>query len=225
VGGGIYRKRVKTKQARSRGVRNPGRNALISGLITAVSIGLVLLGFADTSATGRSGSPLVMLGLFPALLGPIFFVHYLRMIRVFRDLRSGRTAIARWTLTAEQFRRFCEDEQRVPASSIMTNFYLPPRAIPAEGVQVIFSRDGVLIGDGYFPLSTTRGRRVKSVEYLASGAPAIEFGTVMNTAVRTSSAGVKTVRISEKLRVPVAPDALAQAGEVVRHYQSVIAQR
>lgn len=206
-------------------MRNPGRNAVIAGAITAVSIGLILFGIADTRAAGRSGSPLLMLGLFPALLGPIFLVHYLRMIRVFRHLRSWRSAIARWTLTAEQFRRFCEEEQRVPASSIMTNFYQPPQAIPAEGVHVIFARDGVLIGDGYFPLSTTRGRRVERVEYLASGAPAIEFGTVMNSTVRTSSAGVKTVRISEKLRVPVAPDALAQAGEVVRHYQAVIAPR
>ena len=216
---------MKTKPARSGGVRNPGRNALISGAITAVGIVLILLGFADTRAAGRSGSPLVMLGLFPALLGPIFLIHYLRSIRVFRDLRSGRSAIARWTLTAEQFRRFCEEEQRVPAGSIMTNFYRPPDAIPPEGVPVIFSRDGVLIGDGYFPLSTTRGRRVERVEYLASGAPAIEFSAVLNTPVRTSSSTMKMVRTSEKLRVPVAPDAVAQAGEVVRHYQTAIAQR
>jgi hypothetical protein len=47
---------------------------------------------------------------------------------MFRDMRSGRSAIARWTLPAEEFRRFCEEERRVPARSIMTNFYKPPEA-------------------------------------------------------------------------------------------------
>lgn len=215
---------MKAKRARSGGVRNPGRNAVISGVITGVSLVLVLLGIADMRATGRSGSPLLMLGLFPALLGPIFLIYYLSKIRVFRDLRSGRSAIARWMLTAEQFRRFCEEEQRVPAGSIMTNFYQPPRVISPEGVEVIFARDGVLIGDGYFPLSMTRGRRVESVNAIASDPPVIEFGTLLITAVRNSSA-TRTVRISEKLRVPVAPNALSQAGEVVRHYQAAMARR
>ncbi len=206
-------------------MRNPGRNAAISGVVTVVSLVLVILGIVDMRRTGRTSSPLLMVGLFPALLGPICLTHYLTKIRVFRDLRSGRSAIARCALTSEQFRRFCDDEARTPAGSITTNFYLPPPPIPAAGVEVIFSRDGVLIGEGYFPLSTTRGRRLTSVEFLASGAPAIEFGTVMNITVRTSSATTRTVRLSENLRVPVAPDAIAQADEVVRHYQAAIAQR
>jgi len=206
-------------------VRNPGRNAAISGVVLAGGLALVVLGIVDLRQTGRTGSPLLMVGLFPTLLAPIFLIHYWTKIRVFRDLRSGRSAIARWTLTSEQFRRFCEDEARTPAGSITTNFYQPPPTIPAGGVEVIFSRGGVLIGDGYFPLSVTRGRRLARVEFLASGAPAIEFGTVMNVTVRTSSATTRTVRLSENLRVPVAPEAIAQADEVVRHYRAAIAQR
>jgi hypothetical protein len=198
---------------------------VISGVITGVGLVLVLLGVADMRATGRSGSPLVMLGLFPALLGPIFLIYYLGKIRVFRDLRNGRSAIARWTLTPGQFRRFCEEEQRVPAGSIMTNFYQPPRVIPSGGVEVIFGREGVLIGDGYFPLSATGGRRVESVNAIASDPPVIEFGTVLITAVRTSGSTTRKTRTSEKLRVPVAPEALPQAGEVVHAYRALLAQR
>lgn len=200
-------------------MRNPGRNAVISGVVMGVSLVLVLLG-----ASGRSGSPLLMLGLFPALFAPIFIVYYLTRIRVFRDLRSGRSALARWRLTAEQFRSFCEEEERVPAG-ILTNFYQPPKVIAPEGVEVIFGRDGVLIGDGYFPLSVKRGRRVERVSAIASDPPVIEFSTVLNAAVRTSSASVRTIRISEKLRVPVAPDALSQAEDVVRHYLAALAKR
>jgi hypothetical protein len=216
---------MKSKRARSGGVRNPVRNTVLFGLTTVVSIVLVLLGVADMRETGRTSSPLLMLGLFPALLGPIFFIYYLSRIRVFRDLQSGRSAIARWTVPAEQFNRFREEEGRIPAHSIMINFYQPPKTTPAGGVEVIFADDGVLIGGGYFPLSTTRGRRVQSVRYIASNPPSIEFGTVLKTMVRTSSATSATRSTAEKLRVPVSVDATKQAGEVVQRYQAIIDRR
>lgn len=206
-------------------MRNPVRNAVLFGLITVVSIVLVLVGVADMRETGRTGSPFLALGLFPTLLCPIFFVHYLSKIRVFRDMHSGRSAIARWTLPAEQFNRFREEQQRIPARSIMTNFYKPPKTTPAGGVEVIFSDDGVLIGGGYFPLSTTGGRRLQSVRYIASNPPSIEFGTVMNTTVPTSSVTIYTYRTAEALRVPVATDATKQAAEVVHRYQAIIDRR
>ncbi|MCM5680889.1 hypothetical protein M8A51_15290 [Schlegelella sp. S2-27] len=203
-------------------MRNPVRNAALFGLATVVSIVLVLLGAMDMRETGRTGSPLLALGLFPALLCPVFFVHYWSKIRVFRELYNGRSVIARWTVPADQFHRFCEEEQRIPAGSVMTNFYKPPRTIPAAGLEVIFGDDGVLIGGGYFPLSATCGRRLHSVRYLASRPPSIEFGMVMNTTVHTSSATVNTYRTEETLRVPVATDATAPAGQVVRRYQAII---
>jgi hypothetical protein len=107
----------------------------------------------------------------------------------------------------------------------MTNFYKPPETIPAEGVEVIFSDDGVLIGGGYFPLSITGGRRLQSVGYIASNPPSIEFAMVMTTIVRTSSATTNTYRTAEKLRVPVAIHATKQAGDVVRRYQDIIDHR
>ena len=206
-------------------MRHPVRNALLFAAITIVGVVLVLLGFADVRETGRTGSPLLVLGLFPALLCPIAFIHYLSKIRVFRDMRSGRSAIARWTLPVDEFNRFRENEQRIPAGSIMANFYGPPETTPAEGVEVIFSEDGVLLGDGYFPLSITGGRRLQSVRYNASDPPSIEFGTVMSTAVRTSSATIDTQRTAQTLRVPVSRDATPQAHEVVRRYQATIDRR
>ena len=216
---------MKRKRARSGGVRNPVRNTVLFGLITVVSIVLILLGLADMRENDRTGSPLLALGLFPALLCPIFFIYYLGKIRVFRDMYSGRSAIARWTLPAEEFNRFCEEQQRIPAGSIMTNFYKPPKTTPAAGVEVIFSDDGVLIGGGYFPLSTTGGRRLQSVRYIASDPPSIEFGTVMNATAQTSSATISNYRIAESLRVPVSTDARKEAGEVVNRFQAIIDRR
>lgn len=212
------------KRARSGGVRNPVRNAALFGIATVASIALVLLGVADMRETGRTGSPLLALGL-PALICPIFFFHYLHKIRVFRDMRSGKSAIARWTVPPGQFDRFREEQQRIPAASIMTNFYKPPNITPVDGVEVIFSDDGVLIGGGYFPLSPNGGRRLESVCYLDADPALIEFGTVMTTMARTSSATIETTRTAQTLRVPVAADATQQAGEVASRFQAIIHRR
>jgi hypothetical protein len=211
---------MKRKRARSGGVRNPVRNAVLYGFISLLGIVLVVLDVADLAEP-----PLLMWGLFPALLGPLFFIHYVRTIQVFRDIESGRTAIARWTVPAEQFDRFREEERCIPSSSIMTNFYKPPQRTPAEGVEVIFAENGVLIGGGYFPLSITGGRRLEGVRYVDSSPPSIEFSTAMTAMARTSSTTIDSSRMVQKLRIPVATEATRDADEVVRRYQGIIYQR
>ena len=213
------------KRSRSGGVRHPARNTILFGVLTLAGFVLVVMGWADMRETGRSGSPLLALGLFPALLGPIFLVYYGTRIGAFREMRAGRSAIARWTVPPEQFNRFRAEEDRVPAGSVTVNFYKPPRDTPAEGVEVIFSDRAVLIGDGYFPLSTTGGRRVGSVRYVPSDPPSLEFGMVLVSGAQTSSATIGTVRTAHTLRVPVALDARNQAGAVVNAYQAHIDRR
>ena len=212
---------MKSKPSRSRGVRNPGRNAALFGLGAVAGVVLIILGVSDMRETGRSGSPLLMLGLFPALLCPIFFIYYATRIGVFRDMRLGRSAIARWTVPKDEFKRFCEDDRCIPASNTLTNFYKPPETIPAEGVEVIFSDHGVLIDGGYFPLSVIGGRRLRSVRTIASDPPSLEFAMTLTTRVRTSSATTQSVRTAVTLRVPVAIEAAGQAAEVARRYLAI----
>lgn len=215
---------MSSKPSRSRGTCNPGRNAAIFGFATVAGIGLVLGGIAEMRASGRSGSPFLSLGVLPTILCPLFLIHYLKMIDVFRDLRSGRTAIARWVVPEEEFARFCEEEQRVPSHSILTNFYQPREAVPGKGVEVIFSDAGVLIDDGYFPLSLTRGRRVRKVDFIEADPPSLEFAMTLTTHARTSSATSSRVRSSVILRVPVANDARALAAGVAHRFRGRLLQ-
>ena len=210
------------KRFRTKGIRNPVRNAILFGLLTVGAITLVALGAMDMRASGRTGSALLMLGLFPALLCPIAFVHYLRSIAVVRGLRSGRDAVARWTVPADDFRRFCEGEARIPERSVMVNYYKPPHSISDEGIEVVFSEIGVLIGDGYFPLPTKGTRRLEGVRHVDSDPACIEFSLATTARVRTSSASLETVRTTHALRVPVAINAIGLANQVVRRYQSIL---
>ena len=209
------------KRSRSGGVRDPGRKAVICALIFIVSVALIFLGVADMRETGRSGSPL-MLGSIPALLSLIFFIRYLGLSRAVRDMRNGQHMIARWVVPTVQFSRFCENDRRIPAGSIMTNFYKPPRKVPAEGLEVIFATDGVLIGGGYFPLSVAGGRRLHGVRTVASDPPTIEFETIMKAKTGNSRGTVDTHDILETLRIPAPHDATSQVGAVLRHYQAAL---
>lgn len=212
------------KASRSRGIR-PVRQAWISGLVMLAIITLVVKSIVDMRAAGASGSPYFMLGLFPALLSPLAFVYYLLKIPVVLAMRRGMSAIARWTVSADEFRQFLDADTRVASETRSPNYFAPAGTIPMEGLEVIFSNDGVLIGDGYFPLSTTRGRRVNRVRSFGSRPPMIEFGTILETRARTSSVTTKAVRTAETLRVPVASDAVSQAEKVVRHFELAIAGR
>lgn len=202
------------RRSRSAGVRHPGRWALVNALGTVAGIVMLVLG-----ARGAS-PPLQVPGLFAVLLCPMFLAYYLGRVRTFRGLRSGRTAIARWTVPAEEFRAFCERENAVPPGSIAVNYYRPPDEVSEAGVEVIFSDRGVLIGEGWFPLSLAGGRRLQGVRYLADDPPAIAFDTLLSTTVRTSSATVATRHSAQTLRVPVARAARAQAGRVVDHFEA-----
>ncbi len=211
------------KRSQSRGIR-PVMDSWLWGLGAVVGLAFVLKGVADMRATGSSESGYLMLGLFPALLSPIALVYHVRKIPVVRDMRRGAKAIARWTVSADEYRLFVEADARLEAETRTHNFYKPLRTIPAGGVEVIFAGDGVLIGDGYFPLSTTRGRRVVRVRTTSSTPPMLEFGMLLETRASTSSVTTTAVRTSDTLRLPVASGATREADSVVRHFSVAVAR-
>lgn len=211
-------------RSRSRGIR-PVRQAWLSALVLALGLTLVIAGVADMRRTGRSGSPYLLVGLFPALLAPIGLAYYASQIAVVRHMRRGTTAMARWTLSPSEFQQFLEADARVEAATRTGNFYRPPAAIPAEGLDVIVAAHGVLIGDGYFPLSATGGRRVRHVRLIASQPPMIEFGLLLATRARTSGVTSDVVRSADTLRIPVAGNAELVAHDLVSQYERLIASR
>ena len=210
---------------RNSGVRNPARNMAICVVVGAAGIVAVVAGALEMRAlgheTGRTAT-LIALGLFGGILGIAFCFNFWRAVRIFRDMRSGRTAIARWTLPPPEFDRFRTIDGRF-AEREEANDYSVPRATPPEGVEVIFSEDGVLIGGTYFGLSTTGMGRFNGVRWIASDPPMIEFGTVMTTA--TNATTFRLRHIHGTLRVPVASSAAQQGDHVARRYRDVIDRR
>ena len=210
---------------RNRGLRNPDRNAIISGLIALGGIVSVWLGAREMDAlgheTGRTAA-LIALGLLAAILGTAMFVNFMRALRIFRDMRSGRTAIARWTVPPDEFARYREIDRRT-AERGMDNDYRPPRNIPPGGVEVIFSEDAVLIGGAFFGLTTTGLSRFHDVRMTNSDPPMIEFGTVLTT--MSNLRGFRMHHHGGTLRVPVATEAALQGSKLASRFQDVIERR
>lgn len=214
--------RVRAARARSAGIR-PLRALLAYAAVTLAGVAMIVAGLPEMRASGAAHAPLPWLGLLAALLGAVGSIAAARHASQVRRLRSGRTAIARWTVPAAEFEAFRAAEARIPARSVVSNFYRLPRRTPAEGIEVAFSASGVLIGDGYFPLATHGGRRLENVSERADP-PAIEFTTAFHRVVRTSSATYTTQRKVHALRVPVARDARREAGEVASAYRALLAR-
>lgn len=204
------------KRARSAGVRHPGLKAVLFAVAGAAALWLVWFGITDRQGMG----PWLMIGGPLALFCPLLAIYNATRVVVFRNLRSGRTAIARWTVPADEFSEFiAHEETRV---GIDVNFYRPVASATGRDIDVIFSDRGVLIDGGWFPLSLDRGRRVIAVDYRADP-PAIEFTTRLTTMVRTSSMTVATRNTVAALRVPVARAARGQVGEVVDKFRARLA--
>lgn len=210
---------------RNRGLRRPGRSALICAAVAAGGAISVWSGVADMDAfdletavmDGRIG-----LGFIAASLGTLFFFNFFWAMRVVGALRSGRGVIERWTVDPATFDRFREADRQLGRTE-RGNDYRLPKKTPRQGVEVIFSADGVLIGDTFFGLASTGVSRFNHVAYRPLDPPVLEFGTVTSRLVNTTQ--VKLIHDRGVLRVPVAPEALIEAFRVRRHFEDVIARR
>ena len=210
---------------RNRGLTNPARNMAICGVAGVVGVIAVTWGALKMHALGHetgATAAAIALGLFGGILGIAFFFNFWRAVRIFRDMRSGRTAIARWTLPPHEFDRFREIDRRF-AEREEDNDYQAPRQTPPEGVEVIFSDDGVLVGGAFFSLATTGISRFSGVRWIASDPPMIKFGTVVTAATNLSV--VRVHNTHGTLRVPVASAAAQQGDHVARRFRDIIDRR
>ena len=89
------------KRARSAGVRHPGLKAVLFAVAGAAALWLVWFGITDRQGMG----PWLMIGGPLALFCPLLAIYNATRVVVFRNLHSGRTAIARWTVPAIAPRR------------------------------------------------------------------------------------------------------------------------
>lgn len=147
----------------------------------------------------------------------------MRTIRIVAALDRGEGVIARWTVSPDDFAEFAADNAaRNALGGPYRNDWKIPRMIPPQGMEIVFSADGVLVGSRYFGLVNTGMLKFEGVQMLPSNPLVLEFGTVATTVSLGTSVHINRTR--GVLRIPVSRLARSEAIRVLDHFRRVDAR-
>lgn len=209
----------------SNSIRNPRRSVRICIALSVLGTAAMIWGIwrmnsqgFETAATAIS----IAVGGLVALFGVLLAINFSWAARIMADMQAGRNLIAQWTVPPQLFDRFREADRALRETEGYNDYGVPKRTA-AEGVEVLVSRDAVMVGDIWFGLSKVGIARFDGVTYRPQDPPMLVFDTVLTQAYSGTTFSTRNMR--GVLRVPVAVDAADQAGIVLNHYRDVLAGR
>lgn len=202
----------------SAGLRRPLRSAWIAAGVFLAGGMLLAWGVLDMTAHDRetvATALAIPVGGLAVLFGFLMVLNFLWAARLMASIRRGDTrVIGRWTVSAATLEAFRADEaHRSP------NDWNPPREIPREGVEVIFTEDAVVVGDWFMGLSTSGIAHIRSVAVAPGNPLSVQFETAVATRSRSGGVGYT----HGALRVPIEQTANDEARKVLAHYQAALA--
>ena len=202
------------------GVTRPERNVKIClALLVASLIALVagILAIKSAGAETTASATAIAFGLLGTIIFSLMLANFVWATRVFAAIKRGENVIARWTVPADAFDRFRANEAGHAAAG-HPNDYKPPRNTPPAGVEVVFARDGVIIGDTFYGLATTGLAHVRQVGIVPGEPLCIGFQTAMTTGRLQSSGAADFRTVLGLLRIPVVDSSHKEANAVLDHY-------
>lgn len=204
------------------GVRNPARSVLIALAITLIAWGSVAYGFWEMNTTGVEtlrSALMIGIGLLPAILGPFIVLNFWAGVNVIAKIRCGEGVIARWRIPAADLAAFvAEDTKRNSHGMEFLNDWTPPREVPPQGIEIVFTQNGVMAHDTYFILPNFGPVRFERVGILPMHPLSIEYVMV---APRVDRFSYRETRSVLRLPIPRADD--PQALKALDHYRQVLA--
>ncbi|MEQ1929003.1 MAG: hypothetical protein ABL957_00530 [Parvularculaceae bacterium] len=204
-------------------VRKPERSLAICLGASVIAVWAVASGALEMRATGQDGGwpgVKVGVGLVFLILGPLVALNFYRGVKAIADLKAGKRVIARWTVSPAALAAFREaDAKRSALGPPYQNWLYPAKDVSGGSAEVIFGDDAVLFAGDYFGLPAAGLLRIGGVQILDGDPQALEFGVALTSAHDLNTIHVRTQR--GVVRVPVAPDARAEAHAVLNHFQGV----
>jgi hypothetical protein len=207
------------------GVRRPDRSARICLALLVVSVIALVSGILAMNSAGAEtafSGIAIALGLLGSSIFFFLLLNFVWGMRVFDAIKRGENVVARWTVPADEFDRFRENEAGHAAIG-HPNDYKPPRSTPPGGVEVIFAKDGMIIGDTFFGLATTGLSHFRQVGIVPGDPLCLGFQTALMTGRQQSSGTPAFSTVLSLLRIPVANSAHPEAKAVLDHYIAALA--
>lgn len=202
---------------RDRGISRPGTKSWITGALALCGAAALIWGLQSPDPAWQPAVAARTLGTVVMVVALLMTANYLHARSLVRRMRRGEDVIARWTLGPAAFATFRDTERARKARR--NNWRVPGRDRP-EGLDVIFTRHSVLVGDTWFRLAARGMTRFSHVRIENGAVPSIEF------AMRLTIAGAgslhQTARYRGHLRVPIADGAAPEAARVVAHFRGLV---
>ena len=205
------------------GMRNPPGMVLFFLVLTIASAAAVAWGaltMTDANEASAQGAA-VAVGLAVGVISAGMLYIAIRGWRLALALGRGEGVLARWTVSPDDYKTFvANDAARNALGPEYQNDWTPPEESPPGGLEVVFGKDIVRVGDRHFGLVNTGMFVFEGVQILPENPLAIEFGT-RATSLSKGASSVHVNVVTGLLRIPIGRLARADAARVLDHYKRV----
>jgi hypothetical protein len=196
-------------------VKDPRPERNLALLIFLLGVAGVLYWFLRHSPTAILPDLVGIAAVVAVQLGMVFFLINAFDARRYARLKSGKTEIARWMLSPDEWHAFITRSSAVGRAPDGLSFGIPRGQWPrTEPVEIVVGSDGVLI-DGDFNSLVHGVQGVAPPVWVEGVPPFLEF-TVWEPGAHDSDGTLFAVRI------PVAANSRWDAKRVQKHYESVL---
>ena len=193
---------------RDRGITQPALKAGIALVAALAGAAALAWSFVDHAPPAAR-----TLGAIALVLGILDALNYFYAQSLMRCVRRGENLIARWRVSPFTLARF---EQAERARRRGKNNWGGWRKRHPQGLEVIFAKEAVVVGDTYFTLRKGGMSRVKHVHIERGAVDHIQFA--MTLTIVGAGSQMRTARYRGHLRIPVADNAAVEAARVVAHF-------
>lgn len=197
--------------------------AIMGGVALAGAAGIVagLLIWRDDGEESALSAALIGIGILATIMGTAFCVMGLWGRAVILRIYKGKNLIARWRVSPADLDVFrSADAARSARGPEFHAVWTPPDPSPAEGLEVRFAADAVLMGDDYFALPVIGLVNFSAVQPINATLACLEFRVNWSEARGATVQWLKTQ--SSLLRVPTSPDAPDEAARALDHFRRVL---
>lgn len=200
---------------------------IISAAISVIGWAAILWGLQRpgvlSDQEGGFEALAIGLGVLPAVMPLFCILAFARQARAIRVARRGERVIGRWRVSKSDLSRFAANEAlRLAVGRSQRNHWHRPARLPDEGLEIIFTDTGVVVGRAYFPLVTTGVLKFGGVRVLPESPLAIAFDMTLTSA--TAEPSLRILRDRSELRLPASSLARSEFLRVADHFRRVDAR-
>jgi hypothetical protein len=202
---------------RDRGISSSGIKAWVTSAFALGGAAALIWGLQSPDPTLQSSVAAKTMGGTVLVIALLMTVNYLYTLSLIGRAQRGEDVIGQWTVPPDSFVKFRDIEHA--RKTRKNNWRVPGKDMP-EGLQVIFTRRSVVVGDTWFRLAAEGMTHFSFARIETDVVSSVEFS--MRLTIAGAGALAQTARYKGHLRVPIADDATVEAARVVAYFRGLV---